>query len=131
MTGQLDVCRYLVEEKGFDANSTSTEGKSPAPARLFSVRDEHGRRPEPRAERLPLRPSTCRRDAIFVATDTDSRLLNGAENGVVPLLTYFLGCGGDPAAPDAKGCTPLHNAAQYGSFISLPFNLCDFLGLIS
>ncbi|CAD6267122.1 unnamed protein product [Miscanthus lutarioriparius] len=72
VTGRLDVCRFLVEEKGFDANSTSTEGETP----------------------------------IFVATDTDSRLLNGAENGVVPLLTYFLGRGGDPAAPDAKGCTP-------------------------
>jgi hypothetical protein len=25
-TGLLDVCRYLVEEKGFDVNSTSVEG---------------------------------------------------------------------------------------------------------
>jgi hypothetical protein len=25
-TGRLDVCRYLVEEKGFDVNSTSVEG---------------------------------------------------------------------------------------------------------
>ncbi|XP_066354012.1 uncharacterized protein [Miscanthus floridulus] len=80
VTGRLDVCRFLVEEKGFDANSASTEGETP----------------------------------IFVATDTDSRLLNGAEDGIVPLLTYFLSRGGDPAAPDAKGCTPLHNAAQYG-----------------
>ena len=43
VTGRLDVCRFLVEEKGFDANSASTEGKPPA--RLFPVRDEHVRPP--------------------------------------------------------------------------------------
>jgi len=92
----------------------------------------YGRRSEPRVETLPLRPRPPAGETpIFVATDTDSRLLNGAEDGIVPLLTYFLSRGGDPAAPDAKGCTPLHNAAQYGAFISRPFNLCDFLGLIS
>jgi ankyrin repeat protein len=39
---------------------------------------------------------------------------------VVPLLTYFLDRGVDPAAPDASGFTPLHNAAGYGALISRP-----------
>ncbi|CAD6343524.1 unnamed protein product [Miscanthus lutarioriparius] len=73
VTGWMGVCRYLVEEKGFDANSTSTDGETP----------------------------------IFVATESNHA-------GVVPLLNYFLSRGGDPAAPDARGCTPLHNAAEHG-----------------
>ncbi|XP_066360090.1 uncharacterized protein [Miscanthus floridulus] len=73
VTGWMGVRRYLVEEKGFDANSTSTEGETP----------------------------------IFVATESNHA-------GVVPLLNYFLGRGGNPAAPDARGCMPLHNAAEHG-----------------
>ncbi|KAL6622582.1 hypothetical protein ACP70R_032461 [Stipagrostis hirtigluma subsp. patula] len=32
----------------------------------------------------------------------------------VPVLRYLLDCGGDPAAPDSRGSTPLHNAADHG-----------------
>jgi ankyrin repeat protein len=48
---------------------------------------------------------------IFVATESNHA-------GVVPFLNYFLSRGGDPAAPDARGCTPLHNAAEHGALIS-------------
>nr|CAB3462538.1 unnamed protein product [Digitaria exilis] len=67
--GRLDLCRFLIEESGFNPNSTSAEGETP----------------------------------ILDRTDD-----------VVPVLRYLLDHGGDPAAPDDRGYTPLHNAAEYG-----------------
>ncbi|XP_022681054.1 serine/threonine-protein phosphatase 6 regulatory ankyrin repeat subunit B [Setaria italica] len=65
--GHLEVCKFLVDELGFHANSTSTVGES-----------------------------IC------------------AGHNVLPVLRYLLERGGDPALPDARGSTPLHNAAKYG-----------------
>ncbi|RLM99807.1 hypothetical protein C2845_PM06G33140 [Panicum miliaceum] len=74
--GLLDLCRFLVEEAGFDANSASAHGETP----------------------------------ILVATEAE-----GDEAAdIVPVLRYLLARGGDPAAPDDKGYTPLHNAAEFG-----------------
>ncbi|CAN6352275.1 unnamed protein product [Urochloa humidicola] len=74
--GHLDLCRFLVEESGFDANSTSAEGET----------------------------------AILVATGA----MEDRTDNVVPVLRYLLDRGCDPAVPDDKGYTPLHNAAEYG-----------------
>ena len=96
---------------------------------LRKVRDPMLPAPSSPAERLPglgddeLRPPESTRTyatevlalhlhtlagetPILVATDTNW-VVNGGPGvpGVVPLLTYFLGHGGDPAAPDASGCT--------------------------
>ncbi|CAN6343664.1 unnamed protein product [Urochloa humidicola] len=38
----------------------------------------------------------------------------GEGHDVIPVLRYLLDRGGDPATPDARGSTPLHNAAEYG-----------------
>ncbi|CAL4898075.1 unnamed protein product [Urochloa decumbens] len=38
----------------------------------------------------------------------------GEGHDVLPVLRYLLERGGDPAMPDARGSTPLHNAAKYG-----------------
>ncbi|KAG2630537.1 hypothetical protein PVAP13_3KG531380, partial [Panicum virgatum] len=74
--GRLDLCRFLVEELGFDANSTSAEGET----------------------------------AILVATNT----VENRTDDIVPVLRYLLDRGGDPEAPNDKGYTPLHNAAEHG-----------------
>ena len=113
VTGWMGVCRYLVEEKGFDANSTSTEGNYLAPRRRMAecYWATELLAPSPIAGETP----------IFVATESNHA-------GVVPLLNYFLGRGGNPAAPDARGCMPLHNAAEHGALIShSPIHLPNFL----
>jgi hypothetical protein len=63
---------------------------------------------------------------VFVATDTPWAE-DGSEDaaGVVPLLNYFLGRGVDPAKPDAKGYTSLHNAAAFGALL-INFSHCIF-----
>ncbi|CAL4898031.1 unnamed protein product [Urochloa decumbens] len=76
--GQLDLCRFLVEESAIDANSTSAEGET----------------------------------AILVATGA----MEDRTDNVVPVLRYLLDRGCDPAVPDDKGYTPLHNAAEYGHY---------------
>ncbi|KAK3136930.1 hypothetical protein QOZ80_5BG0445230 [Eleusine coracana subsp. coracana] len=72
--GQLEICRFLVEEAGFDANSPSAEGETP----------------------------------MLVALEYEE----GKKNAHI--LRYLLARGGDPARPDARGYTPLHNAAEEG-----------------
>ncbi|KAF8733382.1 hypothetical protein HU200_014989 [Digitaria exilis] len=47
---------------------------------------------------------------ILVATS----IMEDRTDDVVPVLRYLLDHGGDPAAPDDRGYTPLHNAAEYG-----------------
>ncbi|CAD6267166.1 unnamed protein product [Miscanthus lutarioriparius] len=37
-------------------------------------------------------------------------------DGNLPVLRYLLDRGGDPAMPDARGFTPLHNAAENGHY---------------
>ncbi|TVT98380.1 hypothetical protein EJB05_00575 [Eragrostis curvula] len=76
--GRLEICRYLIEEAGFDANSPSGEGETPM---LLAVEYEEGK-------------------------------------GNVHVLRYLLDRGGDPARPDARGYTPLHNAAEFGAFLA-------------
>ncbi|CAN6348352.1 unnamed protein product [Urochloa humidicola] len=39
----------------------------------------------------------------------------GKGNGTRGILRYLLDHSGDPALPDARGSTPLHNAAEYGN----------------
>ena len=52
---------------------------------------------------------------ILVATEAE-----GDEAAdIVPVLRYLLDRGGDPAAPDDKGYTPLHNAAEHGALLAL------------
>nr|CAB3462537.1 unnamed protein product [Digitaria exilis] len=46
---------------------------------------------------------------ILVATEIEDD-----EVDIVPVLRYLLARGGDPAAADEKGYTPLHNAAEFG-----------------
>ncbi|OEL37791.1 hypothetical protein BAE44_0001190, partial [Dichanthelium oligosanthes] len=52
---------------------------------------------------------------ILVATSA----MEDRTDDVVPVLSYLLDRGSDPAAPDDKGYTPLHNAAEYGVFLAL------------
>ncbi|CAL4891192.1 unnamed protein product [Urochloa decumbens] len=40
--------------------------------------------------------------------------VEGEGHDVLPVLRYLLQRGGDPAMPDVRGFTPLHNAAEYG-----------------
>jgi ankyrin repeat protein len=42
-------------------------------------------------------------------------MLYAAQEGNVQVMRYLLDCGGDPAMPDEKGSTPLHNAALQGA----------------
>ncbi|KAG0521569.1 hypothetical protein BDA96_08G172700 [Sorghum bicolor] len=46
---------------------------------------------------------------IFTATEAD-----GGGAAIVSVVRYLIERGGDPAKPDAKGCTPLHKAAEFG-----------------
>ncbi|CAL5092563.1 unnamed protein product [Urochloa decumbens] len=50
--------------------------------------------------------------AILVATGA----MEDRTDNVVPVLRYLLDRGCDPAVPDDKGYTPLHNAAEYGHY---------------
>ena len=52
----------------------------------------------------------------FLVAETP--VVHAAAAGEVSLLRYLLDHGGDAAMPNAKGRTPLHNAAQNG--VSLP-----------
>ncbi|KAL6622580.1 hypothetical protein ACP70R_032459 [Stipagrostis hirtigluma subsp. patula] len=70
---------------------------------------------------LKSRLETCRFLIEELGFDVNSRSAEGetpmffaAINGSIPLLQYLLDRGGDPAAPDSRGFTPLHNAADYG-----------------
>jgi ankyrin repeat protein len=57
---------------------------------------------------------------IFTATEAD---VGDGGAAIVPAVRYLIESGGDPAKPDAKGCTPLHNAAEFGASIdSSPLN---------
>ena len=56
-----------------------------------------------------------KKNIISVAGETPILLAAGAEGrDILPVLRYLLDRGGDPAMPDARGSTPLHNAAEYG-----------------
>ena len=56
-----------------------------------------------------------KKNIISVAGETPILLAAGAEGrDALPVLRYLLDRGGDPAMPDARGSTPLHNAAEYG-----------------
>ncbi|CAN6334842.1 unnamed protein product [Urochloa humidicola] len=51
------------------------------------------------------------------SAEGETAILLAAEGGghdVIPVLRYLLDRGGDPAMPDSRGSTPLHNAAKYG-----------------
>ena len=56
-----------------------------------------------------------KKNIISVAGETPILLAAGAEGrDALPVLRYLLDRGGDPAMPDSRGSTPLHNAAEYG-----------------
>jgi ankyrin repeat protein len=114
-TGQLDLCRFLVEELGFDANSTSAEGNPPhLDLWVLCTRAAQRRR---LALALTLRLTTY---ADSLTGETAIVVANEAvRDAVVPVLSYLLSRGGDPTAPDAMGRTPLHGAAEHGAFFLL------------
>ncbi|KAF8733376.1 hypothetical protein HU200_014983 [Digitaria exilis] len=67
------------------------------------------------------KPSDPVDDALQAAIDGDLRLLKSetsvhfaAVGGDERVLRYLLDHGGDPAVPDGKGSTPLHDAAEQG-----------------
>jgi hypothetical protein len=61
-----------------------------------------------------------KRNIISVTGETPILLAAGAEGrDILPALRYLLDRGGDPAMPDARGSTPLHNAAEYGVLLAL------------
>nr|CAB3462533.1 unnamed protein product [Digitaria exilis] len=69
------------------------------------------------------KPSDPVDDALQAAIDGDLRLLKSetsvhfaAVGGDERVLRYLLDHGGDPAVPDGKGSTPLHDAAEQGHY---------------
>ncbi|RCV19368.1 hypothetical protein SETIT_3G378100v2 [Setaria italica] len=52
------------------------------------------------------------------SVEGETPMLRAAEadgHDILPVLRYLLDRGGGPAMPDARGFTPLHNAAEYGN----------------
>ena len=97
--GRLNVCKFLVEGSGLHVDSTSAEGELRRRRRRYQI----------------VRCSSEKKNIISVAGETPILLAAGAEGrDALPVLRYLLDRGGDPAMPDARGSTPLHNAAEYG-----------------
>ncbi|RLN29219.1 hypothetical protein C2845_PM05G02590 [Panicum miliaceum] len=53
-------------------------------------------------------------DVNSTAAESGTPVHFAAAGGDERVLGYLLDRGGDPGLPDAKGCTPLHNAAEQG-----------------
>lgn len=120
--GHLEACKFLVEESGFHVNSTSAEGElkllaesRPCASKFLAE--------ESLSYRLFLgKLSSIVLPSPFLAGETPILLAALAEgDGNLPVLRYLLDRGGDPAMPDARGFTPLHNAAGNGAFLCLVF----------
>jgi len=63
---------------------------------------------------VPLHP-LAGETPILTATEAD---VDDGGAAIVPVVRYLIERGGDPAKPDAKGCTPMHNAAEFGASIN-------------
>ncbi|KAL6653165.1 hypothetical protein ACP70R_012090 [Stipagrostis hirtigluma subsp. patula] len=82
-------------------------------------------------------PDICRFLVEEAGLDVNSRcgkgetaVLIAASEGHLPVLRYLLDHGGDPAMPDARGLTPLHNSAKNGFHLIISWGHCEAVRLL-
>lgn len=112
--GRLEVCRFLVEESGFEVNFACAEGAAAAIAGILRLGG--GR----------TVPSTIRQRSVTEILPLYYCVIGGspvhcaAAGGSESVLGYLLDHGGDPVMPDSMGSTPLHDAAEEGAVPPFP-----------